>query len=72
MVHQQLTFMKCVHLLNIVTEMTTTVLFVSQGAVASRHNKLLKIDFPLTLMVYYRKISTFIRKQNTMAHGVKE
>ena len=45
----------------------TTVLFVYQGEV-SRHNKFLKIDFNFPLMIYHRKISTFIKKQNAMAY----
>ena len=45
----------------------TRVLFVYSGVVA-RHNKSMKIDFPLTLMVYHRKISTFIKKQNALAN----
>ena len=32
-----------------------------------RDNKSMKIDFPLNLMVYHRKIITFI-KQNAMAN----
>ena len=44
----------------------TTALFVYSGVV-SRH-KPLKIDFPLTLMVYDRKVITSIKKQNAMAN----
>ena len=36
--------------------------------VVSRHNKSMKIDFPLTLMVYHRQIITFIKTQNAMAN----
>ena len=43
------------------------VLFV-YSRVDSRHNKSMKIDFPVTLMVYHRKISIFIRKQNALAN----
>ena len=42
-------------------------LFVYSGVV-SRHNKSMKIDFHLTLMVYHRKISTSIIKQNALAN----
>ena len=36
--------------------------------VVSKHKKSMKIDFPVTLMVYPRKISTFIKKQNALAN----
>ena len=45
-------------------------LFVYSGVV-SRHNKSIKSDFPLTLIVYHRKISTFIKKQNALANCAK-
>ena len=59
--YQQIAFMKRAHVSSIVIEANHNVLFVYQ-AVVSRHNKLLKIDFPLTLMVYHRTISAFIKK----------
>ena len=51
----------------------TTALFV-YSVVVLRQNKSMKIDFPLTLIVYHRKISTFIKKQNTLANwaSIKE
>ena len=44
------------------------------SGVVSRHNRSIKIDFPLVLMVYHRKISTFIKKQNALANcaSIKE
>ena len=36
--------------------------------VVSRHNKSMKTDFPVTLMVYHRRMSTFIKKQNALAN----
>ena len=45
----------------------TIALFVYLEVV-SRH-KSIKIDFPLTLTVYQRKISTFVKKQSVMACG---
>ena len=45
---------------------TATLFVCSEGV--SRHNKSMKIDFPLTLMAYHRKIGTIIKKQNTMAN----
>ena len=64
-------FHKMCRLSSIVTEVNHNsavgALFVYSGLV-SRHNKSLKIEFPLTLMVYQIKISTFIKKQNPMAN----
>ena len=51
----------------------TTALFVYLGVV-SRHDISMKIDFPLNLMVYHRKISKSIKKQNALANwaSIKE
>ena len=46
-----------------------TALF-GYSSVVSRHNKSIKIDFLVTLMVYHRKIGTFIKKQNALANWV--
>ena len=34
-----------------------------------RQKKILQVNFPLTLMVYHRKISKFIKKQNAVTYG---
>ena len=62
-------FMQCAQLFQALSLRRITVaLFVYQGVV-SKHNKLSKIDFPLplTLMVYHRKMGTFIKKEVGMA-----
>ena len=68
-VSRYLTSMKCPHISSIVTQEN------SNGAVwlfrsSSRHNKSMKIKFPVTLMVYHRKIGTSIKKQNALANWV--
>ena len=59
--------MKCAHIRALLLRQIPTALFVYLQVV-SRHSISMKIDFPLTLMVYHRKISAFIRKQNALAN----
>ena len=57
-VSKQLTVMKCTRISSIVTEVN------HNGAVCL----FIRTNLYLTLMVYHRKIGTFIKKQNTMAN----